>query len=97
VIQGLPEAGIDQSGVFKEFLEDICKRAFASDFNLFRTTDDGNCVPSPTSYIHEDYLKLFEFVGRIFGKALYEGITIDIPFATFVYAKLLGRLNFIVS
>ncbi|KAJ3236612.1 Ubiquitin-protein ligase E3B [Chytriomyces hyalinus] len=91
---GLAEAGIDQNGVFKEFLEDMCKRAFASDFGMFRTTDDGNCVPSVSSRIHEDHLHLLEFVGRIFGKALYEGIVIDIPFATFVYAKMLGRMNF---
>ncbi|KAJ3022338.1 UNVERIFIED_CONTAM: Ubiquitin-protein ligase E3B [Siphonaria sp. JEL0065] len=91
---GLVEAGIDQNGVFKEFLEDMCKRAFAADFGLFRTTDDGNCVPSMSSSIHDDHLQLLAFVGRIFGKALYEGIVIDIPFATFVYAKMLGRLNF---
>ncbi|KAJ3121308.1 hypothetical protein HK100_012434 [Physocladia obscura] len=91
---GLYEAGIDQNGVFKEFLEDICKSAFATDFGLFRTTDDGNCVPSISSGIHENHLTLLEFVGKIFSKALYEGIVIDIPFATFVYAKMLGRLNF---
>ncbi|KAI9340836.1 Ube3b protein [Obelidium mucronatum] len=91
---GLVEAGIDQNGVFKEFLEDMCKAAFASDFGLFRTTDDGNCVPSLSSSIHDDHLQLLEFVGRIFGKALYEGIVIDIPFATFIYAKMLGRLNY---
>ncbi|KAJ3157378.1 Ubiquitin-protein ligase E3B [Irineochytrium annulatum] len=92
---GLAEAGIDQSGVFKEFLEDMCKRAFNTDFGLFRVTDDGNCVPSVQSNIHEDHLALFDFVGRIFGKALYEGIVIDIPFATFIYAKLLGRFNYL--
>ncbi|KAJ3061365.1 Ubiquitin-protein ligase E3B, partial [Podochytrium sp. JEL0797] len=91
---GLVEAGIDQNGVFKEFLEDICKRVFMSDYGLFRTTDDGNCVPSVSSSIHDDHLQLLEFVGRLFGKALYEGIVVDVPFATFVYAKMLGRLNF---
>ncbi|KAI8620764.1 hypothetical protein BC830DRAFT_1097505 [Chytriomyces sp. MP71] len=91
---GLAEAGIDQNGVFKEFLEDLCKRAFASDLGLFRTTEDGNCVPSVASSVQDDHLMLLEFVGKIFGKALFEGIVIDIPFATFVYAKFLGRLNF---
>ncbi|KAJ1543257.1 hypothetical protein HK405_009413, partial [Cladochytrium tenue] len=92
---GLDEIGVDQNGVFKEFLEDICKQAFAPNFGLFRTTDEGSCVPSLSSSVHEDHLQLLEFVGKVFGKALYEGIVIDIPFATFVYAKLLGRMNFL--
>jgi ubiquitin-protein ligase E3 B len=94
---GLPEIGIDQNGVFKEFLEDICKTAFAANFSLFRTTEDGNCVPSLGSVVHENHLQLLEFVGKVFAKALYEGIIIDIPFATFVYAKLIGRMNFLVG
>ncbi|KAJ3269143.1 Ubiquitin-protein ligase E3B [Borealophlyctis nickersoniae] len=92
---GLEEAGIDQSGVFKEFLEDLCKQSFSPSLNLFSTTPDGNVIPSPTSFVQEDHLHLFEFIGRILGKALYEGIVIDIPFALFVYAKFLGRYNFL--
>ncbi|KAI9342736.1 hypothetical protein DFJ73DRAFT_797429 [Zopfochytrium polystomum] len=92
---GLVEIGVDQNGVFKEFLEDICKCAFAPNLSLFRTTDDGNCVPSVGSVVHDNHLQLLEFVGKVFAKALYEGIIIDIPFATFVYAKLLGRMTFL--
>lgn len=94
--KGLEEAGIDQSGVFKEFLEDICKRAFSTDFALFSTTADGYATPSPNSSVHEEHLQLFEFIGRILAKALYEGIVIDVPFAEFIYAKLIGRYNYLV-
>ncbi|KAJ3112252.1 Ubiquitin-protein ligase E3B [Phlyctochytrium bullatum] len=89
---GMAEAGIDQNGVFKEFLEDLCKSAFATNFSLFRTTPDGNCVPSVTSGVHEEHLHLFDFIGKMLAKALLEGIVIDIPFATFVYAKMLGKI-----
>ena len=34
--QGLEEAGIDQDGVFKEFLEEIIKRVFDPSLNLFK-------------------------------------------------------------
>ncbi|KAK3727792.1 hypothetical protein QZH41_000110 [Actinostola sp. cb2023] len=37
--QGLPEAGIDQDGVFKEFLEETIKKAFDPALNLFRNYD----------------------------------------------------------
>jgi len=34
--QGLEEAGIDESGVFKEFLEEVVKKAFNPDLGLFK-------------------------------------------------------------
>lgn len=34
--QGLSEAGIDQDGVFKEFLEETIKKAFDPTLNLFK-------------------------------------------------------------
>ncbi|XP_021112967.1 ubiquitin-protein ligase E3B isoform X3 [Heterocephalus glaber] len=70
---GVDEAGIDQDGVFKEFLEEMIKRVFDPALNLFKTTSgDERLYPSPTSYIHENYLQLFEFVGKMLGKAVYE-------------------------
>lgn len=101
---GVDEAGIDQDGVFKEFLEEIIKKVFNPALNLFKVseawgetaewaspyllptliwrtlfyvfmqTTSGNerLYPSPTSYIHENHLQLFEFVGKMLGKAVYE-------------------------
>ena len=36
---GLDEAGIDQDGVFKEFLEETVRKVFNPDMNLFRVSD----------------------------------------------------------
>ncbi|KAL5033347.1 hypothetical protein BDV3_000342 [Batrachochytrium dendrobatidis] len=91
---GSEEIGIDQNGIFKEFMEDICKQAFSTEFGLFKTTLDGNVTPFLNSVVHDEHLQLFEFIGRMMGKALYEGIVIDIPFALYIYAKLLGRYNY---
>ncbi|POI35352.1 hypothetical protein CIB84_000898 [Bambusicola thoracicus] len=89
---GVDEAGIDQDGVFKEFLEEIIKKVFDPALNLFKTTSgDERLYPSPTSYIHENYLQLFEFVGKMLGKAVYEGIVVDVPFASFFLSQLLGH------
>ena len=38
VSQGLDEAGIDQDGVFKEFLEETIKRVFDPSLNLFKVS-----------------------------------------------------------
>ena len=34
--QGLAEAGIDQNGIFKEFIQEAIRQAFDPSFNLFR-------------------------------------------------------------
>ncbi|KAI1292289.1 Ubiquitin-protein ligase E3B [Halotydeus destructor] len=89
--QGLDEAGIDQDGVFKEFLEETVKKVFDPSLNLFRATSEQRLYPSPTSFVHENHLSLFEFVGKVLGKAVYEGIVIDVPFASFFLGQVLGQ------
>ena len=37
--QGLDEAGIDETGVFKEFLEETIKKAFDPSLSLFKVSD----------------------------------------------------------
>ncbi|CAB3994760.1 Ubiquitin- ligase E3B [Paramuricea clavata] len=88
---GLDEAGIDQDGVFKEFLEETIKQAFNPQLNLFKLTENQRLYPSPTSCIHDNHLALFEFVGKMLGKAVYEGIVVDVPFAPFFLSLLLSR------
>ncbi|XP_070571587.1 ubiquitin-protein ligase E3B-like [Ptychodera flava] len=90
--QGLDEAGIDQDGVFKEFLEETIKTVFDPSLNLFKmTSGEQRLYPSPTSYIQENHLQLFEFVGRMLGKAVYEGIVVEVPFASFFLSQVLGH------
>ncbi|XP_059216433.1 ubiquitin-protein ligase E3B [Stomoxys calcitrans] len=91
--QGLHEAGIDQDGVFKEFLEETIKKVFDPALNLFKTTSDQRLYPSPISYVQDNHLQLFEFVGRMLGKAVYEGIVVDVPFASFFLSQLLGQTH----
>ncbi|XP_041977850.1 ubiquitin-protein ligase E3B [Aricia agestis] len=89
--QGLDEAGIDQDGVFKEFLEETIKRVFDPSLNLFRATSEERLYPSPTSGVQENHLQLFEFIGRMLAKAVYEGIVVDVPFASFFLSQVLGQ------
>ena len=43
----------------------------------------------------DNHLDLFEFVGKMIGKAVYEGIVVDVPFASFflTQVKLAPRYN----
>nr|CAD2191708.1 unnamed protein product [Meloidogyne enterolobii] len=89
--QGLDEAGIDQDGVFKEFLEQILKKVFIPELNLFKYTHDKMLYPSPTSNIQENHLELFKFVGCLLGKAIYEGICVDVQLAPVLLASVLNK------
>eukprot|EP01063_Lacrimia_lanifica_P011080 TRINITY_DN17856_c0_g1_i1.p1 TRINITY_DN17856_c0_g1~~TRINITY_DN17856_c0_g1_i1.p1 ORF type:complete len:1126 (+),score=369.89 TRINITY_DN17856_c0_g1_i1:122-3499(+) len=96
--QGLEEAGIDAGGVFKEFIEAVAKRGFDPNLGLFKGTEDNKFYPNPQSkrlYGHAYMLRLYEFMGRIIGKAVYEGVVLNVPFAEFFLNTLLGRANFV--
>ena len=93
---GLHEAGIDGGGVFKEFMTQCLKQAFNANYGLFETTKDQLLYPSPRAYaMEEGQLKLMEFLGRIIGKALFEGVLIDAAFAKFFLAKWLGKRSYL--
>lgn len=93
---GTREIGIDAGGLFKEFWTDLSAIAFDPNYALFRTTEENCMYPSPASGSAHglDHLVLFEFLGRILGKALYEGITIHPQFAHFFLSFLRGDYNY---
>ena len=39
---------------------------------LLQSNTLGHIFPSSTSHVHENHLGLFEFIGRMLGKAVYE-------------------------
>jgi len=96
---GTTETGVDVGGLFKEFWADLSNLAFDPNFALFKATEgSGNCLyPSPSSRTAHgsDHIVLYEFLGRILGKALYEGITIQPQFAHFFLSFLRGDYNFL--
>ncbi|KAF8937444.1 hypothetical protein BGZ58_002708 [Dissophora ornata] len=93
---GMPEAGIDGGGIFKEFLTSLVLQAFDTNYGLFLNTSDQLLYPNPHRIARErTQLDHYEFLGRILGKALYEGILIDAAFAGFFLAKSLGQVNYL--
>lgn len=93
---GVEEAGIDGGGIFKDFMENITRAAFDMQYGLFKETIDHLLYPNPGSgMIHEQHLQFFHFLGIILGKAMFEGILVDIPFATFFLSKLKQKHNYL--
>ncbi|KAI8973336.1 hypothetical protein BDF20DRAFT_792920, partial [Mycotypha africana] len=93
---GLEEAGIDGGGVFKEFLTGLSREAFDLNYGLFTVTSEQLLYPNPSSYATElEQLEYFQFLGLIIGKAVYEGILLDVAFAEFFLKKCLGKVNYL--
>lgn len=94
---GLPEAGLDYGGLFKEFLTDIAKAAFAPEYGLFSqtSTSDRLLIPNTAARFLENGTQMIEFLGKVVGKALYEGILLDYSFSHVFIQKLLGRYSFL--
>ncbi|KAK9288799.1 hypothetical protein L1049_017264 [Liquidambar formosana] len=93
---GVEEAGIDGGGIFKDFMENITRSAFDVQYGLFKETVDHLLYPNPGSgMIHEQHLQYFHFLGTVLGKAMFEGILVDIPFATFFLSKLKQKYNYL--
>ncbi|XP_050130420.1 E3 ubiquitin-protein ligase UPL6-like isoform X8 [Malus sylvestris] len=93
---GVEEAGIDGGGIFKDFMENITQAAFDVQYGLFKETSDHLLYPSPGSgMIHEQHLQFFHFLGILLAKAMFEGILVDIPFATFFLSKLKQKYNYL--
>jgi ubiquitin-protein ligase E3 C len=73
----------------------ICKVAFDTNFGLFRETAEQLLYPSPLEDSSDSsQLECFEFIGRLIGKTLTDGILIDAPFASFFLSKWLARSNY---
>ncbi|CAB1349479.1 unnamed protein product [Coregonus sp. 'balchen'] len=89
---GLDEAGIDGGGIFREFLNELLKSGFNPNQGFFKTTNDGLLYPSPTAQmlVGDSFARHYYFLGRILGKALYENMLVELPFASFFLSKLLG-------
>ncbi|XP_014243544.1 ubiquitin-protein ligase E3C-like isoform X2 [Cimex lectularius] len=88
---GLDEAGVDGGGVFREFITELLKTAFDPNRGFFICTNDNELYPNPNVHvICPDFEKHYFFIGRILGKAIYEGIMAEIPLTDFFLAKLTG-------
>ncbi|KAG6883142.1 hypothetical protein C0993_007623 [Termitomyces sp. T159_Od127] len=93
---GAEEAGIDGGGVFKEFFTSLCKEVFDTDRGLWLANKKNELYPNPHTYAMESHsLNWYRFIGRILGKAMYDGILVDVAFAGFFLAKWLGRQSFL--
>ena len=92
------EEGVDAGGVTREWFHVLARGMFNPDYALFvpvesdSTTFHPNRLSSVNRGENENWdLRFFTFIGRIIGKALYEGRVLDCHFSRAVYKCLLGK------
>jgi len=89
---GLDEAGIDGGGIFREFLNELLKEAFNPTRGYFIMTHDKLLYPNPVAHlIDPDFHRHYFFLGRMLGKAIYENMLVELPFAGFFLSKIFGE------
>lgn len=87
------EEGVDAGGVTREWFQVIARQMFNPDYALFDpvASDRTTFHPNRLSSINPEHLMFFKFIGRIIGKALYEGRVLDCHFSRAVYKRILSR------
>ena len=93
---GVQEEGQDAGGLFKEFLVSLSQIVFNPNYALFLMTEkERELYPNAQSHLlfAKNDVNYFNFLGRLLGKAMYEGITIDPKFADFFLRRLIGKPN----
>jgi ubiquitin-protein ligase E3 C len=89
---GLDEAGIDGGGLRREFVQEVLRTGFNPDAGFFAATGDRRLYPNPTNTVAlSQALPHYNFLGRMLGRALYDGMTVDVPLAPFFLNRILGR------
>jgi len=91
-VQFQGEEGIDAGGVTREWYTVLAREMFNVENALFVTVGNNSATfqPNPNSYVHPDHLSYFKFIGRVVGKALYDGQLLDAHFARSFYKHMLG-------
>ncbi|KAI8912022.1 hypothetical protein DFJ77DRAFT_86217 [Powellomyces hirtus] len=85
------EEGVDAGGVTREWFSVLARQMFNPDYALFRPSaaDKVTYQPNRLSGINPDHLLYFKFVGRIIGKAIYDGRLLDAYFTRSFYKAMI--------
>lgn len=92
--QGITEEGQDAGGIFKEFLTKLIKIVYDPNYGLFVLTQQNELYPNAKSghlFGKGEDINIYRFLGRLLGKAIYEGITVEPRFADFFLRKLINK------
>lgn len=89
---GSVEGSADAGGPTREWYAEISRHIVNTQYGLFIRSDDGAVQPNPDSgSINTNHLDYFNFVGKVVGKALWDGNLLNAHFTRGFYKQILGR------
>lgn len=85
------EEGIDAGGLTREWYQLLSRVIFDKGALLFTTVgNESTFQPNPNSVYQTEHLSYFKFIGRVVGKALFDGQLLDVHFTRSFYKHILG-------
>lgn len=92
-VKFINEDGVDAGGVTREWYHVLATQIFDPNFALFEpcAADKQTYQPNKHSNINGDHLSFFKFIGRLIGKAIFDGRLLDAYFNRAFYKQILGR------
>ena len=91
-VQFAKEDGIDAGGLAREWFGLLSREIFNPNYALFIPSPNGATFqPNSMSHVNQDHLQFFKFVGRVVGKAVCDGFTLDVYFTRSFYKHILGQ------
>lgn len=87
------EEGVDAGGLTREWFQILARQMFDPNNALFQpcAADKLTYQPNKNSWVNPEHLSFFKFVGRVIGKAIYDGRLLDAYFARSLYRQILGK------
>ena len=95
---GNAEAGIDEGGLYREYIYKLSEEAFTKK-EFFEPSQNGLLIPAKNSFAQNDifnkkgYYIIYQFLGFIVGKAIFDNIKIYPNFSSIFLNNLLGIEN----
>lgn len=87
------EEGVDAGGVTREWFQVLTRAMFDPNYALFIpvSSDRTTFHPNKASHVNEEHLNFFKFIGKVIGKAVYEGRLLECYFSRAMYKRILGK------
>lgn len=85
------ERGLDAGGLTRDFYIELSRAMLNPDYSLFTLSSNGvSYYPNNKSYVNSEHLNYFKFIGRMIGKALFDGHLLDCYFSKPLYKMMIG-------
>lgn len=90
-VEFINEKGVDAGGLTRDYFIELSRAMFNPNYSLFKLSSNGvSYYPNDQSFVNPDHLNFFKFIGRVIGKALFDGHLLECYFSKPLYKMMVG-------